>query len=224
VPPASWRIVSRSSGRPKITSVETTKLGSRSEWIWDPATVDTGFAGAGVLLREQLAVGAAVGGETLGELTGGAARSIGLGRRGVVDDLPSGEVIGHERGGRLRHRGGQRVVPGRDDACTACSCERAEFGEVVSVESGGADHDGDASLEGRSRVGADSGVGGVVDEDVDVGERVGDGAVDRSSPSRRRRRRGLVRLASSSHSSEERSGERRRFRPVLRLGSTRRAR
>jgi hypothetical protein len=34
--PASWRIVSRSSGSPNTTSVEATKLGSRTEWTWVP--------------------------------------------------------------------------------------------------------------------------------------------------------------------------------------------
>jgi len=31
--------VSRSSGSPKTTSVETTKEGSRTEWIWTPSTL-----------------------------------------------------------------------------------------------------------------------------------------------------------------------------------------
>ncbi len=38
-PPASWRMVRRSSGRPNTTSVETTKLGRRTEWTWAPPTV-----------------------------------------------------------------------------------------------------------------------------------------------------------------------------------------
>ena len=38
-PPASWRIERRSSGSPKMTSVETTKPGSRSECTCVPATV-----------------------------------------------------------------------------------------------------------------------------------------------------------------------------------------
>jgi len=36
--PASWRIESRSSGAAKITSVETVKLGRRTEWTRLPPT------------------------------------------------------------------------------------------------------------------------------------------------------------------------------------------
>ena len=39
MPPASWRIVSRSSGSPKTTSVDTTKPGRRTECTWPAPTV-----------------------------------------------------------------------------------------------------------------------------------------------------------------------------------------
>ena len=153
VPPASWRIVSRSSGRPKTTSVETTKLGSRTEWTCVPPTVAPRASTRPVDLLERPAErGRPDVAEPLGELARGAARDVGLGRARVVDDLPLREVPRRQQRGGLAHRRGQREVAGRDDADRALAGRGVDLLVVRGGQARGADHDGDAGLDRRQRV------------------------------------------------------------------------
>ncbi len=112
--PASWRIVRRSSCMPKTTSVETTKLGTRTEWTCVPSTVRAARLLRPVEVLDRMAqLGPADLPEPLGQLARRAARDVGLGRARVVDDLPVRQVAGGEQRGGLAHRGGEREVARR---------------------------------------------------------------------------------------------------------------
>ena len=103
--PASWRMVRRSSGNPKIVSNAMMKPGSRTEW-----TCVAADGRAAHLLRpvglvdrhSESRLGNIA--QALGELLHGAAGRIDLRSLGVVDDLPRRQVPRGEQREVLRQR------------------------------------------------------------------------------------------------------------------------
>jgi hypothetical protein len=89
--------------------------------------------------------------EPLGELPGGAAGGVGLGRRGVADDLPLSEVAGGELGCGEHHRRREAEVTGGDGSDAGSASGGVDVGVVVGGQTAGADHDRDAVRDRRKR-------------------------------------------------------------------------
>ena len=174
--PASWRIMRRSSGSAKTTSVETTKLGRRSECTWVPAIVVPRASGWPAVSAIGTPSSVAGRGEALGQFAGGAARGVPLAVGGVVDDLTVRQVRRYQQRGRLGKRGRQREVAGGDHADAGVVGGRGDAGVVVGGQPGCADDDGDAAVDRRQRVVEHRLVRGEVHQHVDAVERVGDPA------------------------------------------------
>src|SRR3954454_8053570 len=119
--------------------------------------------------------------QPLGELARGPGREVGLARARVVEDLPLRQVARREQRRRLRHRGGQGEVPGRDDADPALAGGGVDLGEVRRGQPGGADDGVHPGLDGHHDVALDGGGVGEVDEHVDAVERLGDRPVHRDA-------------------------------------------
>ena len=115
--PASWRSERRSPSAAKTASVETVKLGRRSECTCVPATVAPRASRAPCTSSTGTPAGRrAHAPEPLGELARGAARRVRLPRARVVDHLPRREMPRSLGGEPEQERRGQREVAGRDHA------------------------------------------------------------------------------------------------------------
>ncbi len=168
VPPASWRITSRSSGIANTTSVETTKLGSRTECTCVPATFAPRASGCPLVSATGTSrMRRGCGAESLGKLTRCAAWRIGLPSRGVVDDLALRQVRRDEQCCCLRHRGGQREVAGGDHADACRMRGRVDLVVVRSSQTRCADHHMDTTLDRCERMTFRGLVGRELDEHVD---------------------------------------------------------
>ena len=146
--PASWRIESRSPSAAKTASVETTKLGSRSECTCVPA--DGGAArllGAEHVVDRDAERRGANAVEPLGELARGAARGVLLACARVVDHLPGVEVARSVDREAKEKRCREREVAGRDDADALRACARVDLVVVRRREAARADDDVDAALD-----------------------------------------------------------------------------
>jgi hypothetical protein len=121
--------------------VETTKLGSRTEWTRAADRRAARLTRADELVDRVGRLGAADLGQPLRQLARGPARHVGLAGVGVVDDLPVGRWRAASERRGLAHRGGQREVAGRDHADAALARGRVDLREVLGGQPGAADDD-----------------------------------------------------------------------------------
>jgi hypothetical protein len=153
VEPASWRIESRSSSRPKTISVDTVKLANRRECTCVEPTVAPRASYAPTVSSTGTAT---VGGLTASRRSASfarrATRGVRLAEARVVDHLPARDVSRGLFGEAEQQCGSKREVAGGDDAYHLLPCPRVDLLVLVGRQAARAHDDGDAPVESRKHV------------------------------------------------------------------------